>query len=116
MSEQGDRHFMVDFDVGELAVSIRTSADTAGDQRVVDAILEAIEIDPAARPAVASPARGALELARRWAADHGFPTDHIVYVGQPANDARHAFTVFHATGLVSLRVDIASATVTRMPL
>jgi hypothetical protein len=108
------RRFLADFDVGELAVSVATMP-TDG-TREIDAIVDSIAIDAAAKPVTPSPARQALELAREWARKNGFPTDHIVYVGQPPSDSRHAFTVFHDGGLVPLRIDLATSTVTRMPL
>jgi len=114
--ENADRHFRIDFDVGELAVSIHAFATTDEQARVIDAILDAVTIDSDPRPATLSPARRAFELAREWAKRNGFPTDHIVYVGPLANDSRYGFTVFHDRGLVPLGVDLASATVTRMPL
>jgi hypothetical protein len=114
--EGGGRYFLIDFDVGELAVSVKTAATSDAAVRAIDAILDSIAIDPAAKPVTPSPARQAFELAREWARNNGLPTDHIVYVGQPPNDSRHAFTVFHDSGLVPLRVDLTTSTVTRMPL
>ena len=113
--EGNDRYFKIDFDVGELAVSIATAAATDGDRPVIDAILDQLAFDAAARPpGFPSPARHALELARGWATANGFPTAGIVFVGQPPGTTAFAFTVFHAGGLVPLRVD--GVTVTRMPL
>lgn len=112
--EGGGRRLLADFDVSELAVSVATFADS--DTRAIDAIIGSIAIDAAAKPVTPTPARKALELAREWARKNGFPTDHIVYVGQPPTDPRFAFTVFHDAGLVPLRVDLATSTVTRMPL
>lgn len=106
--------FLVDFDVGELAVSVRTYATDDASRATVDAIVSHLAFDPAARaPDHPTPARRALELARGWARSHGYPTDNIVLVGKPGP---FAFTVFHGNGLVPLEVDPDTSTVTQKPL
>ena len=115
--ESAGRSFKVDFDVGELAVSIATWASDDAQRATVDAIVAHLAFDPAARaPDHPSPARRALELARAWAKQHGHPPDGLVYVGQPPGSPLYAFTLFHAKGLVALRVDLAAGTVVEAPL
>jgi hypothetical protein len=108
--------FLVDFDVGELAVSIRAHATADAGRATADAIVAHLAFDPAARPPDhPRPARRALELARAWAVRNGQPSDHIVSTGA-SPDGIYSFTLFHARGLVPLRVDVARETVTQVPL
>jgi hypothetical protein len=113
-AEDDDSRFLVDFDAGELAVSISTFGTSEADRHATAAVLAHLSFDdlPVPEP---TPQRRALDHVRAWATEHGFPTDGIVYVGAPPNDTRHAFTLFHDRGLVPLRVD-ANGNVERMSL
>jgi hypothetical protein len=108
------RSFLADFDVGDVAVSIRTYASDDAKRAIAHAVVAQLAFDPVHAPPTAQ--REALELARAWAAAHDHPTANIVYVGQPPGTKLHAFTLFHDHGLVPLRVDLAAKTVTEAPL
>ena len=108
------RTFLVDFDVGDLAVSIRTYGTDDAKRAIADAVVAQLAFDPVRAPP--SEQRAALELARAWATQHGHATSSIVYVGHAAGTKLHAFTLFHEHGLVPLRVDVAARTVTEAPL
>nr|HEX4314767.1 hypothetical protein [Kofleriaceae bacterium] len=112
-AEKGDRSFKVDFDAGELAVSIRGYALDDATRVTVDAVMAQLAFDDDARPAdFPSPARRALDLARAWARERGLPTERIVTTGAPAGASYVALTVFHPRGLHALRVDPASGAIT----
>lgn len=116
-SERGGHSFKLDFEVGELAVSISTLVSDDAQRATVEAVLARLAFDAAARPpGPPTPARRALDLARRWAGEHGYPADGLAYVGLAAGTPLHAFTLFHPRGLVALRVDVAAGTVAQAPL
>ena len=115
--ENGGRSFKMDFDIGELAVSISTWADDATARATIDEIVAHLAFDAAAHPASGpSPARRALELARGWAKQHGHSPDGLVYVGDLPGTRLQAFTLFHGRGLIALRVDLTTGTVVEAPL
>jgi hypothetical protein len=103
--------FRIDFDVGEVAVSVVATVGDDRDWPSIDAVLRGLRFDPNARPAVVSSARRGLDLARRWATEHGFPTDGIVSTSEDRMAPTQHFTVFHRRGLESLTITPATGSI-----
>jgi hypothetical protein len=103
--------FRSDFDVGELAVSVVATVGDDQDWASIDAVLRGLRFDPSARPAVVSSARRGLDLARRWATEHGFPTDGIASTSEDRMAPTQHFAVFHRRGLESLTITVATGSI-----
>ncbi len=113
MLESSDRHFMADFDAGELAVSVNASVERSSDWPVVRAILAHLALDAVAPPP--SEPRRALDLARGYAAREKLPSAGIVYVGPGPRAETHRFTLLHDRGPIPLLVDVAAGRVEPEP-
>ncbi|MFO0610846.1 MAG: hypothetical protein U0324_47225 [Polyangiales bacterium] len=58
-----------------------------------------------------SSAHRGLDLARRWATEHGFPTDGIASTSEDRVAPTQHFTVFHRRGLESLTITPATGSI-----